>query len=202
MRRESEGMGKRWLRLGVLMAVPLLAQPAPGPLETVRASNERVQDILKGRETISGAVREDLHRVIDEATDFTTISRRVTEPFCKKLSAAECAEFDQTFRDLLRASSTRKLGRYRADRFEYLGEDVGGDAATVRTVAFYKEDSVRLDYRLERSGGRWVIVNYLVDDVDTVRNYKKQFLRLFAKNDFRGVIDRLKAKIAEIEAEQ
>jgi ABC-type transporter MlaC component len=195
-------MGKRWLRMGVLMAVPVLAQLAPGPLETVRASNERVQDILKGRETISAAVREDLHRVIDEATDFATISLRVTETFCNKLTAAECAEFDRTFRDLLRASSTRKLGRYRADRFEYLGEDIGSGAATVRTVAFYKEDRVRLDYQLERSGGRWVVVNYLVDDVDTVRNYKKQFLRLFAKNDFRGVIDRLRAKIAEIEAER
>jgi ABC-type transporter MlaC component len=195
-------MGKRRLLFVVLMAVPVLAQLAPGPLETVRASNERVRDILKGREAISGAVKEDLRRGIDEATDFATISRRVTETFCKKLTAAECAEFDKTFRDLLRASSTRKLGRYRADRFEYLGENVGGDAATVKTVAFYKEDSVRLDYQLERSGGRWVIVNYLVDDVDTVRNYKKQFLRLFAKNDFRGVIDRLKAKIAEIESEQ
>lgn len=195
-------MGKRWLRLSVMIAIPVLAQQAPGPLETVRVSNERVQSILRGRGTISRAVKDDLLRIIDEATDFTTISRRVTESFCQKLSAAECAEFGQTFRALLRASSTRKLGRYRADRFEYLGEDIGRDTATVRTVAFYKEDRVRLDYQLERSGDRWVIVNYLVDDVDTVRNYKKQFLRLFAKSDLRGVIERLKAKISEIEAEQ
>lgn len=195
-------MGKRWLRLGVMITIPVLAQQAPGPLETVRVSNDRIQNILGGRETISRAVKDDLLRIIDEATDFTTISRRVTESFCEKLSAAECAEFAQTFRALLRASSTRKLGRYRADRFEYLGEDIGRDTATVRTVAFYKEDSVRLDYQLERSGDRWAIVNYLVDDVDTVRNYKKQFLRLFAKNDFGGVLERLKAKIAEIEAEQ
>jgi phospholipid transport system substrate-binding protein len=194
--------GLRWLWLLAFGAGQAVAQvPSPGPLEAVRASNERVQGIIGSRERIAGPAREALHRAIEEATDFATISRRVIESFCKKLTAAECDEFDRTFRDLLRSSSLRKLGRYRADRFEYLGEDVRGDKATVRTVAFYKEESVRLDYLLERPAGRWVIVNYLVDDVDTVRNYRKQFLRLFAKNDFRGVIERLKAKIAEIESE-
>ena len=195
-------MGKRWLWLGLLIAGPALAQVTPGPLETVKASNERVQDILKGQDTIAGPIKSGLYGVIEEATDFETISRRVIESFCKKLSAADCAEFDRTFRDLLRASSLRKLGRYRADRFEYLGEDIKGETAIVRTVASYKDESVRLDYLMERPRGRGVIVKYIVDDVDTVRNYRKQFLRLFAKSDFRGVIERLKAKIAEIEAER
>lgn len=195
--------GMRWLWLLVFGAGLALAQvPSPSPLEAVRSSNERVQGILKGQDTIAGPVKSDLYAVIEEATDFETISRRVIETFCKKLSSADCAEFDRTFRDLLRASSLRKLGRYRADRFEYLGEDIKGETAIVRTVAFYKDESVRLDYLMERPRDRWVIVNYVVDDVDTVRNYRKQFLRLFAKSDFRGVIERLKAKIVEIEAER
>ncbi|MBN2264342.1 MAG: ABC transporter substrate-binding protein [Candidatus Aminicenantes bacterium] len=175
---------------------------APGPLEAVRSSNERVRSILAGRETIDPHTEEALFAAIDEATDIGLISRRATEAFRSRLTGAEYAELDGTFRELLRKSSLRKLGRYRADRFEYVDEEIRGDTALVRTMAFYEAESVRLDYRMERIAGRWMIVDYIVDDVETVRNYRKQFIRLFAANDTAGVIRRLKAKIAEIDEER
>jgi hypothetical protein len=46
-----------------------------------------------------------------------------------------------------------------------------------------------------------MIVNYVVDDIDTVRNYKKQFMRLFARNTFDRVMERLRKKIAAYETE-
>jgi ABC-type transporter MlaC component len=193
---------KRRFWLALLIVGPALAQAPPGPLETVRKSNQAVQSVLGLHDAITDPARVELRGIIDAATDFGTISRRVVESFCKKLTAAECEEFDRTFQELLRASSLRKLGRYRADRFEYLGEEIDGGTAVVRTLAFYEDESIRLDYVMERPSGRWVVVNYLVDEVDTVRNYRKQFLRLFARNDFAGVVGRLKAKIAEIEAER
>lgn len=195
--------GTRWVGILVFCAGQALAQvPSRSPLETVRLSNERVQAILKNRAAIDNPTETALFEVMDGATDFGTISRRVIDAFRAKLSEVEYAEFDRTFRELLRKSSLRKLGRYRADRFEYVGEEVRGETALVRTLAFYEEEQVRLDYQMERVSGRWVIVNYIVDDVDTVRNYRKQFVRLFAGNDFDGVIRRLKAKIAEIDEER
>ncbi len=190
---------KRWLIwLGIVIVGQTLAQELPqGPLETVKISNEQVQRVLKSHETLDGPTKDDLFQIIEGVTDFAEISRRVVESFCKSLSDSECAEFDQTFQKLLRTSSLRRLGRYRADRFEYLGEDIDDETALVRTLAFYEEETFRLDYLLERSGGRWLIVNYVVDDVDTIRNYKKQFRRLFARSDFRSIIERLEKKIAE-----
>jgi hypothetical protein len=46
-----------------------------------------------------------------------------------------------------------------------------------------------------------MIVNYVVDDIDTIRNYKKQFMRLFAKKTFDQVMERLRKKIADYEKE-
>ena len=98
-------------------------------------------------------------------------------------------------------SSIKKLGRYRAERFEYLGEELKDDKATVKTLAYYKDEVVRLDYLLERVDGKWLVFNYIVDDVDTIHNYRKQFTRLFARNDFKGIIERLERKTAEYEKE-
>jgi len=188
--------GSTW----ILAAGLVLSQPAPpGPLSTVRASNEQVQSILAKHDRIEDGVEAELFKIIDGVTDFAAISARVTRPFCPKLSDAECRELDLTFQRLLRVSSIRKLGRYRADRFEYLGEEVKAGTALVQTLAYYQDERVRLNYELELGAGRWRIVNYIVDDIDTIRNYKKQLIRLFARNEARQVIERLQKKIAEHE---
>jgi ABC-type transporter MlaC component len=46
-----------------------------------------------------------------------------------------------------------------------------------------------------------MIVNYIVDGVDTVRNYQKQFSRLLKKKDFNGIIEVLDKNIKESKSE-
>jgi len=138
---------------------------------------------------------------MNRVTDFEKISRTTIKIFCEKLSPEECEEFNRVFQKLLQISSIKKLGRYRADRFDYLGEEVDGETAVVRTIAYYKKDEIHLDYYLERMDGAWMIVNYVSDDVDTIRNYKKQFSRILRKESFRQLIDRLERKIADYENE-
>jgi ABC-type transporter MlaC component len=186
-----------WLLVGAAM----LPAAADSPLAVIKSSNGRVQEILARHDKIDPATEAELFRTIDAVTDFDAISRRAIEPFAQKWTRPRAEEFAAVFQRLLRVSSIKKLGRYRADRFDYLGESVTGDSALVRTLAYYKDDQVNLDYQLELAAGKWRIVNYVVDDVDTIRNYRKQFVRLFAKNSYDQVLDRLRRKIAEYEKE-
>jgi ABC-type transporter MlaC component len=171
------------------------------PLEVIRQSNKKVQDILNVHKTVDEKTEAQLMTVIDGVTSFETISQCVIEQFCKKLTRAQCETFDRIFQELLRVSSLKKMGRYRADKFEYMGEEIDKNTAIVKTVAFYKEEKAQLDYYLRLLDGKWKIVNYVVDDIDTIRNYKKQFLRLFAKKSFDQVMERLKKKIADYQRE-
>jgi ABC-type transporter MlaC component len=169
------------------------------PLEVIRKSNGDVKKIFTVHKTIDAKIEEQLYSIIDGVTDFKTISRKVITRFCKKLTKQQCETFDRVFRQLLRVSSIKKLGRYRADKFEYRGEERDGTNAVVKTIAYYKEDKAALDYHLELTDGKWKIVNYVLDDIDTVRNYKKQFMRLFAKKTFDQIIERLNKKIESYE---
>ena len=171
------------------------------PLEVIRLSNQQILDIYAAHEQIAGEEEDEIFRIMNRVTDFEKISGITIMTFCEKLSPEECEEFDRVFQKLLHISSIKKLGRYRADRFDYLGEKVDGETAVVRTIAYYKEDEIRLDYYLERMNGAWMIVNYVSDDVDTIRNYKKQFSRILRKESFRQLIDRLERKIADYENE-
>lgn len=202
--RIREG-GRPWL-LGALLAAFLVpgpqAAPAATPLDVVRTSNEAVQAIFKRHPAVDAAVEKELFTVIDAVTDYPALASAAIDPFCPRMSPATCTTFKETFTRLLRISSIKKLGRYRADRFEYAGEEVDGATALVRTFAFYKEEKVPLDYRMARRGSSWVIVNYLVDEIDTVRNYRKQFTQLLGRETVEQVIERLNRKIASLEAEK
>lgn len=199
-------MGKRISRITALLAAVLFAFSPAGlraetPLETVRSSNGKVLDIYASQERVDEETEGKIYAVIDGVTDFAGISDSVTSRFCKKLTAGECEEFNEVFTRLLRLSSIKKLGRYRADGFEYLGEEIDGKSAVVRTIALYGEEKIYLDYSLEEREGSWRIVNYVVDDVDTIRNYRKQFTRLFSRKSFREVIERLEERISSYEGE-
>jgi phospholipid transport system substrate-binding protein len=191
--------------LSLVAAMPVAAPAAaapPSPLEVVRTSNDAALEIFRKHPVVDAAAERELFAVIDGVTDYPALAAAAIDSFCPKLTPAQCTTFKETFTRLLRISSIKKLGRYRAERFEYGGEEVSGATALVRTFAFFKEDKVPLDYQLARRGSTWVIVNYIVDGIDTVRNYRKQFTQLLQKETFEQLIDRLNRKIAALEAEK
>ncbi len=175
---------------------------AATPLEIVKGTNESVLAIYHRNSVVDAAIEKELLAIIDAVTDYQQMAGEALDPLCPKLTPAQCATFKEVFTRLLRISSIKKLGRARAGRFEYAGEQVTGESAVVRSFAFFNEEKVPLDYKMARRGETWVIVNYTVDEVDTVRNYRKQFTQLLAKKTFDQVISQLERKIASLEAEK
>ena len=171
------------------------------PLEMVKDSNRRILEIYSSNDEIDDEIESRIIKIMDTVTNFDLISRRTIEKFCTDENAPECETLDSVFKKLLRISSMKKLGRYRADRFDYLGEEREGDKAVVKTIAYYQDDDIRLDYVLEWIDGTWMIVNYVADDVDTIRNYKKQFTRILRKETVAQLVERLQRKIEEYDRE-
>lgn len=188
-----------WFALAVFfLSIPSAAE-IQSPLEMVRESNQRILEIYSTYDEVDDDTDNKIIEIMDSVTNFDLISKRTIEKFCDEVSDQECASLDRVFEKLLRISSIRKLGRYRANRFDYLGEEVKGDKAMVKTIAYYQDDQVELDYFLELVDGAWMIVNYMADDVDTIRNYRKQFSRILRKESFSQLIERLQRKIDEYE---
>lgn len=195
-------MGKiKIVLLPGLLFFCLIYSYSQSPNEIIQKSNKQVQEILSRHANIDQETEIVLLKIIDGVTDFDSISYRVINSFCKDLTQVQCETLNRLFQRLLRVSSIKKMGRHRAERFEYLGEEVTEDTAIVKTLAYYEDDNVHLDYHLERVDGKWQIFNYVVDDVDTIRNYRKQFVRLFARTSFNEILERLENKIAEYEKE-
>jgi ABC-type transporter MlaC component len=104
-------------------AISCPASPAGAqeiPLDVVRDSNQAVLEIYAGREKIDQAAEEEIFRIIDGVTNFEAMADAVADRFCPKLTGEQCREFKDVFIELLRTSSVKKLGRYRAESFDYV----------------------------------------------------------------------------------
>ena len=184
-------------RLFVISVLVFLARPLSAeipPLDIIRSSNTLVLDIYRSSPEITRKVLDDITGVMEKVTDFDEIADRVVRKTCGNESPGVCRRLKNEFITLLKLNATRKLGRYRADRFDYLGEELQGRTARVKTIAWFQKDSVELDYILENREGHWVIVNYIADGVDTVRNYQSQFSRIIARKSVDFLIGRLGKK--------
>ena len=169
-------------------------------MEIIRTSNEAILDILADNPVLEGEAEARVYEIMDGVTDFRRMADSAIDDLCHE-SAEKCEEWNGVFGDLLRIRSIKGVGRYRADRFDYLGEETNGDTAVVHTLAYFEDDEVTLDYELQLTGNGWVIVNYIVDDVDTVRNYNRRFQRLLREETVDDVIQRLRDSIAAHKAE-
>jgi ABC-type transporter MlaC component len=201
--RSSRLLSAPRLLLGGVLLLCLSTQAAAAtPLEVIKTMNDEVLEIYRQHRVVDAAVEAQLFATIDPVTDYPALAAGAIDGLCPKLTAAQCATFKETFTQLLRISSIKKLGRARAGRFEYEGQKITGESAVVRSFAYFDDEKLPLDYHLARRGETWVIVNYVVDDVDTVRNYRKQFTQLLAKKSFEQVLAQLEKKIAALKADK
>jgi phospholipid transport system substrate-binding protein len=189
--------------IGVVIATPAISQvgeETPGPQEVIESSNQDILDLY----ATSGEgpeVNREVFALMDAVTSFSSIAASTIDEFCEDPSDEECAVFKDVFVKLLRVSSIKKLGRYRADSFEYLAETIDGDTAEVKTLARYGDDDIELDYYLHSHEDGWVIVNYVVDGIDTIKNYRKQFSRMLRQSSIEAVIERLAKRVEDLESE-
>ena len=186
----------------LMIAAGEVSGESKSPLETVRASNEAILAIYASTAQIDSEALHRIFTVMDRATDYEVIAGRTVHSICPDLNSGLCPKIRDEFIELLQLTATRKLGSYRADRFEYLTEEVKDGTGYVQTIAHFKDDSVNLRYHLENREGDWRIVNYIVDDVDTIRNYQRQFKRIVEKESLVGLFQRLRTKNEQYRKEE
>lgn len=192
--------------LGIVLVMPAVSRDAreehvaKGPQEVIRASNQEILDVYATGEE-GPEVNAKVFAFMDAVTSFTSIAASTIDGFCADPGDDECRAFKDVFVRLLRVSSIKKLGRYRADSFEYLAESIEGDTAEVKTIARYGDDDIELDYYLHEHDEGWVIVNYVVDGIDTIKNYRKQFSRMLGRSSIVSVTERLAKRVEDMESE-
>jgi len=186
------------LGAGVIGAAGASGQSAAqSPVDVVRSRNEAVRTILDAAgDSVDAPTRERLKDVINGLIDFDDLSRRALGRHWEARTDQEKADFTDVFRQLIRNSSVKKLGVYRADSVTYVSPEVTGDEVTLVTRAFKDDGSAEIVYEMHRVDGEWKAFDVIVDGSSTVRTYRDSFNREISRGSYASMyaklLDRLK----------
>jgi phospholipid transport system substrate-binding protein len=178
--------------LAFVSMVPTRAQ-AGEPTEQLRSSIDRVY-ALHQTDHSSTAERESAG-ILDQMFDWPRMSETALQRTWRARTASERAELTQLFADLFRRAYLSRIHVVDASKFQYLGDAVTADRATVKTKVLTKKGStIDVDYAVRLTGDdrRWRVQDVRVEQVSLVDNYRAQFDTFLARSSYEALVEKLR----------
>jgi phospholipid transport system substrate-binding protein len=188
-------------RLAAALVVLLVAgAPAAraddaGPLARTRDVLARSNAIVRGDGDRRGKLAR-LSELLRGYLDTDALARRAAARHLDGRDAAEVDEFLRLFHEFFVRTYVQRLLLFDGPDFAFGDEAVDGDGARVATEIVTPRDRFAVDYTLHRTPGGWRATDIVVEGVSLAENFRAQFDAAVAKESFRGLLDRLRAKVA------
>ena len=190
--------GRRLLILaGLLLALaPVLANSARAgePTEQVQAQINQLHQALQAPARPGGGEREP-DAILDRLFDWTRMAEASLRGHWQARTAAERAEFTALFARLFRQAYMSRIHLVDASKFQYVGDTIQGDRATVKTKVFTKRGAaLDVDYAVRLTDGRrWRVEDVRVEQVSLIDNYRSQFDAFIARSSYQALVDKLRS---------
>ena len=190
--------------LGLALGNPA-AVISTAPADVVSALADDVIVVLKEDGLSDDEKRVRLETIVLEVVDFETLSRLVLARNWRRFSAEQQQEFLGEFKQHLAATYGRRIDNYQNETVEILGtrEEARGDR-TVRSKINRGGgiEDVLVDYRLRESDGQWKIIDFIIEGVSLVANFRSQFQSLMSQGGPEHLLSALRKKTSEEEAKE
>jgi len=180
---------------------------------TSAVSGGELSDLLRARQAkLDGVLATDttdmtieqrrrVSDVLAEMLDFRSMAEGALGKAWQEHDEAARAEFVTAFERLVRANWMKTVDVYRSDGVEYIDETLDGDTGRVTTTIATAESLTEVDYRFLRAEAVWRIVDYAIDGVSAVRNYRAQFRKILKKETWETLLERIRSRAETLETE-
>src|SRR5262245_55239925 len=173
---------------------PVAAEQSPR--EVVQSTSD---EVLAVKDLSKQERRDKVRAIVLRSMDFETLSRLVLARNWSRFSPAQQQEFMQEFQDHLAAIYGRRLDDYRNEKVAMLGDrrEPNGDS-TVQTKILRGGGSndIEVDYRLRESNGQWKVIDFIIEEISMVANFRSQFQDIVASGGPEKLLQLLKEKTA------
>jgi phospholipid transport system substrate-binding protein len=142
--------------------------------------------------------RQAVRKIAEEIFDFGETAKRSLGRHWQPRTPAEREEFIGLFADLLERSYISKIELFNGEKVLFLGDQIDGDQATVRTKILTKQgNEIPVEYRMHRKGDRWLVYDVVIEGVSLVANYRTQFNKIIQTSSYPELVKRMKTKQEE-----
>lgn len=139
--------------------------------------------------------REKLHDIIAPRFDFQEMAKRSLGAHWSKVDEVQRNEFVSVFSKLLAKTYLERIEHIRKETVAIKDEQMKNDkVAVVHTIVTHKGDKFPIDYKLVRRKSGWRVYDVVIENIGLVSNYRNEFAGIIRKEQFAGLMERLKQK--------
>ncbi|MCF6291571.1 MAG: ABC transporter substrate-binding protein [Desulfobacterales bacterium] len=196
-----------WLSAAVVLFAWGLARLSPAandPLSQVKDAVQEVLRILQDEQLLAPDMKEERRKrveaVVDTMFDFAKMSKHVLVGYWNERTPEERQRFKNLFARLVKQRYIGKIDNYTGQEVVFKKQRVKGDRALIYTSLIDKGIAIPITYKLFKNGDEWLVFDMKIENVSLVANYRQDFSSIIKKEGFDGLITRMRAKVAEVEA--
>ncbi len=135
---------------------------------------------------------------ISEVIDYDEMAMRALGQEWKARSDKDRKTFVDAFRQFMESSYEGRFKDYSGEEVRYLGEQVAGGFAEVRTRLVSRKVDLSVSFRLVNRGETWRVYDILVDRISLVGNYRAQFTNVLREASFQALLVKLMSKTVDV----
>jgi phospholipid transport system substrate-binding protein len=109
----------------------------------------------------------------------------------RKLTSEQKKSFAERFGRFVLEFYLDKLDKYDRNKVEFVGDEIRGSRATVRTLLEYQGKMAKVNYSMVLSGDHWRVYDFEVEGVRLSSTYRSQFSRVIKEKGFEGLMAEL-----------
>jgi phospholipid transport system substrate-binding protein len=186
--------------LGAITLCAAVAVAADDPKAVVQRTSDQVLAVLKDGGLSADTKRTKVEAVVLASVDFPSLSKLVLARNWPKFSPGQQQEFIQEFQRHLSATYGKRLDEYRNETVQITGDrqESNGDWTVKSVIARGGGgNDVTVDYRLRQTDGQWKIIDFIIERVSLVANFRAQFQDIVANGGPEKLLTLLKEKTAK-----
>ena len=182
--------------LALGLASGALADPKADAQAAMKGTIDEVLAVLRVPGSDELARREQIEEIAKQRFDFTTMSKLVLKRDWKRFTPAEQQEFVGEFTDYLSASYGTRIARYANEQVVTVGSrlETNSDVSVQTQIKGGNFDAAAIDYRMRLLGGKWQVIDVVIEGISLVSNFRSQFADVIAKGGPQELLKRIRAK--------
>ena len=139
--------------------------------------------------------RSKLREIISPKFDFAQMAKLSLGAHWKEITQPEQDEFVTIFSDLLATTYLKRIENIRAETVKIDNQNFSTPIqAIVNTTVTHKGDKFPINYRLVKGDAGWKVYDVVIENIGLVVNYRNEFSGIIRKEQFAGLMKRLKEK--------
>ena len=154
--------------------------------------DESLKSPEKSRERL-----EILEDIIGKRFDYREMGKRTLGKHWRQFSETDREEFVRLFQRFLSKTYAGNVNGYSGEQVAYLKERRKGDFAEVQTAVTSDKSTASISYRLLKRSNTWKVYDVVIEGVSLVKNFRSQFGRLIEAESVKGLLEKLRTKIAD-----